>query len=270
MTTETIVGIVDGEQASVSLQRGWVAERVATVSGVEGDGHARLVNAVQHVDMPRMQSRHPTITWLRLEEKVPRAIAPDVVEVRLIYRPSSPASGEDTLIAVGGSVSQVETNMDFNGDALFVERGLTSKPEKQGVFVSVLRPEHTVTFTRTESSDPAAKSKVFVGKVNSSDWRGEPMGAWLCTELSGTSQDSGVSFVVTYGFAFRPIAGQNEVGWDVTAVWIDPVTGGPLPEPERGRELKRFRVYHSEDFNALNLPSGLQQPIIHDLFWERS
>lgn len=262
MSTVTL-GMVGGEGASLSLRNGWSIERRATVSGLESSGYAKLREAVMHVDMPRLRSAHPTIPSLRLEALEPRAVSADTVEVRLIYRQSGAASGEDTLIEVGSTVTQEYTDVDITGKQVTVKW----QDVETGGLIDVLRPRHTVTFRQTETSDPSKKSRQYVGTANDKEWRGKPMGTWLCTQLTGTSNDSGATFAVTYGFAFKPIKADDDHGWLGVLIYLDPATGRPPKgaKPGDGKEL--YVVYHTMNFNALNLPQGDQQLIIKDLDW---
>ena len=56
-------------------------------------------------------------------------------------------------------------------------------------------------------------------------------GCWLCTGINASTNDSGVTYDVSYSFAFRPsveVGGDEYLkGWNAEAVFIDPATGRP-------------------------------------------
>jgi len=242
----THIDIIDGSRGRES-RNGWEeVERVATVTGCTGSGQAKLANALSASGMPGIGSGHPAFANLALEERAPEAIGTDTVKVRLIYRrsdpPSDPASG---TIEVGASLNQQQTDRDYAGDLITV----THADIVQGGIVNVLRPQVTITRTRKELSSPGAKAKTYVGKLNSGAWSLDPGASarqWLCTGITGRSDDNGASYEVTYTFQY------DENAWWEKVVWIDPATGRP-PNPLDATGEKTVQLYDEVDFSQLQL-----------------
>jgi len=86
-------------------------------------------------------------------------------------------------------------------------------------------------------------------------------GCWLCMGINSQTNDSGVTYDVTYTFAYRksiPDALYHIGGWEAEVVFIDPTTGKPVPDPGTqtigllGDAASRvFAVYQDYDFGGI-------------------
>lgn len=164
-----------------------------------------------------------------------------------------------------GAVS-VQTNTSNDGTPIVLQYTYPPDPdiygekaglmEETGVMVDKLMPEQTVDIARTEwgptfglmpgadiSGNILERKALYEGKINSDmflpvpnkipspeDKHARP-GCWLCTGINASTNDSGVTYDVSYSFAFRPsveVGGDEYLkGWNAEAVFIDPATGRP-------------------------------------------
>jgi hypothetical protein len=82
---------------------------------------------------------------------------------------------------------------------------------------------------------------------------------WLCTGINATTNDSGVTYDVTYTFVFRdPIQeGTSHIGgWNAEVVFVDPATGRPPKDyilDESGNNLTKVvkQIYPEVDFSDI-------------------
>ena len=230
--------------------KGWEVQRKATLTGVGGVGHAQLYNAVQDyaadINGAALGAAHPTIPNIYLNEISPKSIGPAQVELLLRYGVATPGSDSGPLgelqISVSSVGTQKETSNDADGALMAVKRTTdvpTGAQQWQTGTVSVLRPLHTLTYTRREASAPDGKGASYVGKIN---------GSTLCTGITGQSDDGGDTYVVTYTFQIDPD------GWDKEIFWTDD-TGKPPKNAVEGDGKATFTVYKTADFSSLSLPS---------------
>lgn len=277
MAIVTWINLLAHEEAQLTLQ-GWEFNKRCVVSGIGNTPTStRLRAAVQQLAITMNLATgitgvyigssfaffDPGIPTARCEAIRPRALAPDAIELDVIYkersnRPDNPTFG---ILQLNCSVQQVSTNKDIDGNALTVTYtgdGSNVSPQAQAVgtnwkiqqgTVSVLRPQSTKHFTRQENVDPSNKQRQFVGTVNAAGWAADPTAAartWLCTELSAQTRDMR-NYEVSYQFQYR------EGGWDETVIWIDPGTGKPPSDFLTKDGIKTFKEYTTNDFNALAL-----------------
>ena len=141
------------------------------------------------------------------------------------------------------------------------------------VVVDKYTPMTTVTITRHEfisGKDLMMRSIAFTGAVNSEPWTFigwhelPPVSigkrprtprrrsgdfdetdseTWLCTSISGITNDNGITYSVRYSFTY------NENSWDKEVIYVDPRTG----EPPADAEPFVFKIYKKTDFNILGL-----------------
>jgi hypothetical protein len=187
----------------------------------------------------------PQITDCYLEEVNPEAVDQDKVTFELLYKPpdANESVGEEaeSVIEVGASVIQVETNKNAAGNVMSVQYGGST----QGGLVSKFVPQTTISVTRREFGSPGSKARNYVGKVNSSGWSLDP-GAqartWLCTSINGRSIGGG-GYEVNYQFQYR------DETWDETIVYMDPETGRPPNDVSDEEGINTYIVYQTTNFN---------------------
>ena len=248
---------IDGRPQSERDEEGWVwSERIARVTAVSGTGYQQHRNALRVFGMPQIGDEHPFIADLELTNHTPSTVDDEVVEVRLRYtRRDEEGNKEYARIDVGTSVSQDETNIDAaTGDAIKVTKQGSTAPrtaeEEQGGVVPIFVPKSSIVYRRRELGSPGAKSRLYVGKVNSGSFSLDPtaeVGNWLCTGITGPSIDGGKTYDVVYSFEYDA----NQ--WVARAFWIDPSTGKPSPDATEFDGWEDFQIYETIDFGGLDL-----------------
>ena len=157
----------------------------------------------------------------------------------------------------GSTLNQVETNKDFSGTTITTtytypdpnptDPTLAGETIEQGGTLPKLQPERTVTYRIREELDPAIPAAAYEGKVNSLAWRGQAPGTWLCTGITGFSDNSGSTgyFDNSYTFQNKPET------WIATAKFrlsdgLPPADIDSYPAATTEAEL-----YDEADFNLL-------------------
>lgn len=261
-----IKDVIDNPTGRFTLG-GWTLERTFVVTGVAGEGHEKLIHALETSGVPKLGDAHPSANYTYLRESIPTAEDPDTVRIRLIYtNPANPSYRQEVditgeLIEVGGTLSQIQTNLDRNDAVMYVDYtypadyphnpDLQSKAAPtQGGLVNKFVPQHTIVKSRLEYSSPSAIARDFVDTVNAAGWNLDPsaaVGTWLCTGIKGRSNDGGVSFIVTYSFQYRADT------WATDVYWIDPHDGHPPADLVAGTGKKTYELYNIMNFNLLGL-----------------
>jgi hypothetical protein len=171
-------------------------------------------------------------------------------------------------IDVGSQLSQIETTKDKDGNNIELKYtypgdygGTEPSSEqtrlketgelKQGGTVTVFRPEGGRIYTVREGIDPALPQRLYEGKVNDEVWWGQPAGWWLCTSITGTSDNAGASVVIPLTFINRYEFQVKLGGWNPDAVYSDDLTGDPVPDAAGPDSLKTVPEYESFDFTDL-------------------
>lgn len=277
--------IVDGNDGRKGRQ-GWELSRIATVSGISPllNGYDKVAVAVGEIEMTDViGSPHPStflykdlgaglVPVVFLESFEPMSLATDVVKIRIIYR-EFPFN--ISIYQVGATASQVTTNQGFltdDSDPPIPEGSLTDitvghlfpgdykdnpvyagQRFDTGAEATKYIPERSITVTKQEVTTGDAVSalaKDYVGKTNSLVWdfqASDGVREWLCTGITGISNDNGVTYVITYTFQYRADR------WDQTVVYIDPNTGRPPTDLVLGRGKKLYAMQEQIDFNGLGL-----------------
>ena len=261
MAETVVLDIIDGDGGKYSQTNGWEVTRIAKVYGLSGTGHAKIYAAVNASGMPFLGEAHPTIYQARLRDISVKSVSTECVELTLNYTQKSGQSsepGNPPLIDVRTSVSQIETTKNHEGTRLektftypanYMVNGVSSPKAgttplpKQPGRISKLIPEMTLTFNITETTSPEIFGPYYVGKMNSTTWRGKPAKSWLCVDISGVSNDLGETYQNRYSFQYRPDA----LGWDETMTFTDPDTG---MSPDISQDAT-VQIYQMANFNNL-------------------
>ncbi|MFH1732456.1 MAG: hypothetical protein ABIF82_12515 [Planctomycetota bacterium] len=275
MTATAALDKLDGSTGTYDAL-GWVSmTRTALVTGLTGTGQAELAETLTATNMPAIGSVHPQIATLYLDSYAPMALGGGKAKVTLTYKRKDDQSDDAAVLTVGTTLEQKETNTDYLGAVMEIDVAddyLVAHPDAaltQTGTATVGIPKTTLHFTRRETTCPATKSAAYVGSTNSGGWTGvdskAPARIWLCTAITGTSNDGGVTYQVDYDFvhAERIIDGDGEVTqctWDAFVFWQDPATGKPDPSSDdidyaaaSGDGWARFQMYPTMDFNDLSL-----------------
>jgi hypothetical protein len=249
-------------------KNGYTVRCVALVTDVAAGASlaAQYLSALSAPGLPAINSVHPVFTDSYLVSRSPKWIANGKVEVTLEWQPSDSDPAGSTLppgasggsggtIRVGVSLAEESKCKDRQGNAVELEytNPKTGKAEEaqSGVWTKRV-PRVMAEFIRTEDESPLQKAKEFVGTVANSGWRFDPgVGnyKWMCTGISGDSNDRGETYVVTYSFEY------NEDGFDPLVVYT--IDGKPAPKWDEGVNAttasKIVDVYAPKDFNTLGL-----------------
>jgi hypothetical protein len=251
---------IDLIDARARLTReGWEFDRKAIVYDltITGDGaisaHERITAAYAELitDAARrcvIGDQHPSGERSFLEEVTPEAVDQDKITFDLKYKPpeanEAVATDENSVIEVGASLIQVETNKNAAGNVMSVNYD----GQEQGGLVGKLVPQTTISITRRESGSPGAKARNYVGKVNSSGWALDSSAqarTWFCTAITGRSTDGGATYEVNYQFQYRPET------WDENIVYIDPGTGRPPSDVSDTNGINTYEIYATTNFNSI-------------------
>jgi len=260
--------IVNGNTGKVTIH-GWQdIDRIATVSGLTSVGHAMLDEAVLTAGVPRIGDVHPTVTVAYCYELIPVAVSNDTVRITIRYEQNDflvsglpgALTPQFNTVDVGATLSQVETSFDRHGNRISVSytypADYTEDPSKQEVTettsktVQRLFPDHQISVRKQEFVNPAAKALDYVGSVNDGPWSLAPSsvaGQWLCTGITGSSNDGRVTWTVLYTFQYRPDT------WSHLVQYIDPRTGEPPSDLVENVGYKYIELYPIMNFNFLGL-----------------
>lgn len=251
MTVELKIDIFDGTSGRVTKD-GAEITRIAKVSGLSAAGPFRTIEAILALQTFGLTigSPHPDIVAapnFLLEDISFRGQQGSIYEFTLTYQ----GKFQEIMlpqIEVGTDLTQETTNEDYEGNKITVMYG---SDEPQVPTISRLVPQASWTKLRYESVMPLAKSMVYVGKCNSGGWFAHPNAAawsWLCTGISGTSNDNGKTYLVRYAFSYKP-----DDGWKEAVYYIDHKLGRMPYDAVEGTGYKLVTVYKTIDFDGLNL-----------------
>lgn len=174
---------------------------------------------------------------------------------------TEPSIPENAIVTVGTTVVEIENAFDIEGKEIFTQHGGADKPKVRGS-VRYHSPSTTITYTRRELGSPGTFASIYVGAVNSLGVFGDGPGTWLCTGIPGTSNDGGVTYVVTYNFQRSPKIGRKPgtsesfdtaQPWDPLIIQIDKETGDFVKNAVMDEGMKIVPVYRRVPFLDLNL-----------------
>ena len=256
--TAVRVDIADGVSMTETFEADSATE-VYDVSGILTTGQQALNDALNDPGIPAKGDAHSVKTWLIVRQKQAKQLKPGVVRVVVSYNvpdstssvPNPPQTGTGT-IELGATVQQVKTSYDVTGTQMTLSHTYnpgTSQAQTVtvGAEADIFIPQHVLREVRLENASPHSIAKTYVGKINSLGIWGYFAKELLCTRITGTSNDGGTSYTVTYEFQY------NADTWDALLVYKDKKTGVPPTGLVNGTGKKTFVVYPSVDFSGLNL-----------------
>ncbi len=265
MAVTVVDHMVEGTAMSFTRAQGYTSSRMIHLKGLAG-GNTEVIkfNALNDSNIPGNGSRHPSIGILYVESTgISEVVGPDSVIVRVNYvqKPNFASSREgNRVFSLGGGGVQEEADKDKDGN----KQPTTFEGDEQGGSWSAFKPQVRTSVTKVSATSPLSDAKLYIGRVNSVKWRVDPDSGprtWLCTDITGTSEDNGQSYVNTYQFLHatdRNIPqGETEPKWDIFLVYRKP-NGHVLTDAETivGTTEKSIKFYKEADFNALNLAPG--------------
>lgn len=272
--TENAIG--HGGSAGMDETGNVFQDRVFLVEGFTGvNVPARPIlvmdASVGGVSIPARNAEHPAYNWRHLvvlsknveilgnEEYV--VTCRYGVPTAVTFEPGlDPASA---IISVSATLVESETSFDIDDNEIFTSHfdDESGNPKKVRGSVSDHAVTVVVRYDRPELGSPGGKALTHAGRLNSDNliFGVDGPRTWLCSEISGTSSDGGVTYNSAYEFIRSPkvkrVGGDNVVQpWDVEIVEINPDTGTFVEGAESGRGKKIIEVKGEAAFNALSLP----------------
>lgn len=259
--------LIEGSSYTSNISDGDTAVRAFMVTEIRANGDAVLIEATRTSGIPRTGDAHPTLgDNVQVTDVTAQKIASDnkKAKVFVTYKTlklgqSSPNEAAQTQISVSASTQSVDTNKFFktNGteDIILLKYKYPAGKAPDGVqeveqvgIVTKQVPLIVARFSRQETDLPLAKILKFQGKVNASNFGGGKKRTWLCTDISTNSEDNGQTFSISYEFTY------NSDTWDPLVVFIDPDSDRPPTDVlSQSDAAKRFKIYETANFNALNL-----------------
>jgi len=236
--------------------------RAFLVEGVDGNAAGRHVAALSASGIPQLYEVHPYSTGMFCLSRSVQPVKDSPMKFIVIcaYKaiPPDQAQPQYAQISVGGSVQQEETNKDKDGKVIIIpawkenDNRVNGNPlrnfDPQPGTVNKQSPSITLSFRRKETKNPIQLAYDNVGYINSVDFYGFPKETVLCTSIRGESQDGGSNYDVSYEFA------SNLNTWKAAVVHMDQATNLPnFLATEANGGIKKFDIYKTKDFNALNL-----------------
>lgn len=252
------IDIIDGASLRETAD-GYEATRTAVVTGLTGDASSRQYRALTLPNMPRRGDAHPSIPGISLDRAEASSLDGHTgsVRVTLTYRNVDAADIPDSgtpRIEVGTALVSETTSRDVKGRMMTIVtlvpeldddgNQIGTQTDEQVVTVTKQVPLSTLRFNRKESRDPWLKSAQFTGTVGSWGAVGQSEPLWMCAGISGTTDDSGASWDVSYEFIYNPRT------WLARVEAIDPATG----QPYLSGDTRTFRIYPEATYVLLDLP----------------
>jgi hypothetical protein len=263
-----IEDLLDGHGARLTTD-GYEFDRIAIVTGLTGDGHSRVCNAINDAGMPDIGDAHPAVATCLLRSIEFMEMGLDMVKLRLHYAQKDPTSQSgftDDSIQSGASVIQEQTNKDINGEEIVLnytypatyqrspheeEIGEETEAPPQNPFVGKLVPQYTKSIQKLRDYDPDSEAMTYVGKINSSTWKSGAAKTWMCTGIVGDSVDGGENYRVTYSFQYNPRTWVGEV------VFIRDDGKAPTDRDENSERSidlgNPIELYETANFDSLGL-----------------
>jgi hypothetical protein len=262
MAMKVTKDVIAGASSITTLYKGQEEVRVFVVENVVGDGYAKLNNAKTGPDIPKIGDPHPSISGIIAKQIVGDGISTDIVTVAVKYGPPDrlQPTPDQVIITVGSSLTTAETNLDVDGNILQTQYTYPDPydetPHWKGsvlthaAMVQKLIPTSRASLTRLEDESPLFLSSFYVGRINVLPFLGALAGFWMCTDISGDSQDGGKTYNVTYTFEYKYDT------WDQQVVFISSDTGDPpafATQQELDAGVRTYQIYPAIDFNQLGL-----------------
>jgi hypothetical protein len=158
----------------------------------------------------------------------------------------------DLLGKVGGNsiTTEYEYPSDYGGDnpTEAQQQKIDAGELTQGGTVTVLKPEPTRVYTVRQDIDPLVQAAIYTGTVNNILWWGGLPRTWLCSSITGTSDNAGVSVELPQTWVNRYEFQYRVDGWDPEIIYSDDLTGEPVPDPVDDVGIKKVESYFTTDF----------------------
>lgn len=259
------------DTSSINLVPGHVKiVRGVQVYGVTGSADIRTYNAYSAlaalVPAITLGAAHPSVTGMYVSDITLKPMTGDpaqfegtVTYENLNVSLLTPSTSNPAQISVGSTVQQQQTNKDQSGAKITVTYSGTDNGSVSTTYnadpLSVYKPQTVVTYERLEPSSPLSNATAYVGYVNSASFLGDAAKTWLCTRISGTSEDGGGSWKNRYEFQRAP----SSAGWQQKVFYTSRATGAVPADVDvdgtlgTGNGVSTVDLYPSIDFAGLSL-----------------
>lgn len=254
--------LIDSQQVSRSAD-GYQVQTKWHITGITGAPAEKVYKAIVLPGVPQMGFLHPYVPGVIVTGVTGSAKDTGNVVLTITYStPQASSSGgsnnpanddKQPVLTVSSSLVSVITNKDFKGNDITLEHtfereddagGIVEETVEQIAEIEYLLPVIKMSFSRKETSDPFNKAAKYLGKINLSNFQGQPRHTVLCTNLSGQSNDDGETYQVDYEF---------QIGtWNPTVIFKDD-NGTPVENPVKGKGIKEVQIYQEANFNDLRL-----------------
>jgi hypothetical protein len=268
MTVKVYEDMVAGS-VDITRGQGVTATRVFKVENATGSPSQIIYHSVITGALPKIGDPHPGIPNIFLESLNGNPINSNIVQVTAKYSPPTfrnPEEAAKVQISVSGTIQNVQTNKHIVRNGAIEEEELMTleytypkgqapdgvdKEKKSIPTVEKQVANIVIRMTRLEEENPINLANQYVSKLNLKKFLGTAQFTWMCTNISGQSNDGGESYQNTYEFQYAPD------GWKIDAAFADEQTGKIPADIEEGvnknKALKNFRLQRSIDFKALKL-----------------
>lgn len=251
----TISDIVDGELSHD--ESGYKDQRTFIVSNLSGDAITKKYSASIAPGIPQRGDPHPAIPGIIVTSITVSIEGPDTYRVQVSYgaptyerrEPDEDPVNNPPVLQISTTLQGATTAKDIDGDQLFVDFVDDNGNQfTQSGEVELQIPFSMISIQRKERYTPLYKSLEFSGSVNKNAI-GDFAPRTLLIDISGDTDDGGLSYNVTYNVQYNPRT------WDAEIFFKDEETDRIHEDVNirNGNGYKRVRVYPEKDFNRLGL-----------------
>lgn len=250
-----------GEAVAEDGPNGPRITRAFLVEGLTGPEHERPILALRARGIPYLGQQHPSFP-IPVVSRRAQIIQDSPSKARVTIEYGIAQIDSYSVVYAGSEFGQwsldrqlpqisvlftlrtIRTQFDYQGNPIEISyvNPETGEPETQIATVEQQVPMMIFRYMRREAADPQNKARQFGGKINQTPVFGDPAKTWLCTDISGESDDGGKTYNVRYEFQHNPRT------WDV-AVFPLGSDGNPLP----GSQPTMVQLYEMIDFWDLDL-----------------
>jgi len=257
---EVIADTVHGTQFDQSGFSRYSATRGYLVRGLTASGESKLAQALTASDgtttVPDYGDPFPGFESIQVTKKSVRPVPGNSSSAEVTVTYDVPGGTIDTgppddfgtpEIEVGATLETVETTLDNAGQPLLLQYDTGDGVLDHVARVQINIPRNARRASRVEQTSPEARSRAFVGRVNSAGVWGSPPRTWLCAELRGRSNDGGQSWQVSYQFVYAADT------WDRRLTFLNDAGQVPSDAHLQPNAIKTFQVLPEADFTVLAL-----------------
>jgi len=266
VVTPDYLGDGNAGTATWDSQNGYRQTRMYLVAGLEtGTTAERQMLAMIYPGVPAMYTPHPSSGFaISVVSKSCAVVDPKTFLVSVNYGTPRTTElppdevAEHAIVSVSTVLIQVETAFDYQSNQIYTEYNDGARVYGS---VTAFHASTEVRYQRHEENSPGQKARDYVGTLNADEnIFGDPAArTWMCSEISGHSDNGGDSYIVNYAFLRSPHSkwtGSTRViqPWDPTIVEIDPLTGNFVEDPTFANSGKKtVKVQGETTWSGLNL-----------------